>query len=409
MVRLVASRAMWLAALVLLACTWAIPRRTASGKGRPVRGPHTIEPSLRSLTSIDAPGGFALTSVTVQHRGDARWYVPHYHAKDSAGWNRTVVNSHLDRPVVCNIRFFAVGLEKTLQGFTGGGTAYLTLYYTTAESKKTHYHGFNRNETGKLHCYYMTSKGYGSEFLDSPKTDGIAVYCPLSMDSEVGEYAWAASMAPGYFCRVLSDHATHVSLHLRPTAFQVPLDYAQRFVPTDGELVAEALTEPLAARHLKVTDYFSTAGEGDGGAAAAAAVSGAGGGSGAAAAANVYRPHAVCTVQTFRNSQTGPMLYLFVSYYHRMGWRVVVYDRFGFHREFIEDLLPLPGFDYYNYTIFQMVNPMKYSAAYARQQGFGFKIYYAMEKNWGYATKTNGTMADVADQDADKARTYDHR
>ena len=31
-----------------------------------------------------------------------------------------------------------------------------------------------------------------------------------------------------------------------------------------------------------------------------------------------------------------------------------------------------------------------------------------MEKNWGYAAKTNGTMADVADQDADKARTYDH-
>ena len=29
------------------------------------------------------------------------------------------------------------------------------------------------------------------------------------------------------------------------------------------------------------------------------------------------RPHAVCTVQTFRNAQTGPMLYMFVNYYHR--------------------------------------------------------------------------------------------
>ena len=153
------------------------------------------------------------------------------------------------------------------------------------------------------------------------------------------------------------------------------------------------------------------------------------------AAAAVYRPHAVCTVQTFRNAQTGPMLYLFVSYYHRLGWRVIVYDRFGFHREFIEDLLPLPGFDYYNYTIFQQVttpfhlliipsyqstlsthpinppyehttsqqvNPSKYNEQYAKNQGFGYKIYYNMEKNWGYAAKTNGTMADVADQDADK-------
>jgi hypothetical protein len=29
------------------------------------------------------------------------------------------------------------------------------------------------------------------------------------------------------------------------------------------------------------------------------------------------RPHAVCTVQTFRNPQTGPMLFVFVMYYQR--------------------------------------------------------------------------------------------
>ena len=41
---------------------------------------------------------------------------------------------------------------------------------------------------------------------------------------------------------------------------------------------------------------------------------------------------------------------------HDYQWRVVnASDRFGFHREFIDDLLPLPGFDYYNYTIFQQV------------------------------------------------------
>ena len=44
------------------------------------------------------------------------------------------------------------------------------------------------------------------------------------------------------------------------------------------------------------------------------------------------------------------MLFMFVSYYHRMGWRVVVYDRFGLHWQFIKELLSLPGFDYYPFT-----------------------------------------------------------
>ena len=74
----------------------------------------------------------------------------------------------------------------------------------------------------------------------------------------------------------------------------------------------------------------------------------------------------------------------------RLGWKVIVYDRFGFHREFIEDLISLPGFDYHPYTMFQTVNPSKYSAEYGKNQGFGYKIYYSMEKNWGYGKETNG-------------------
>ena len=84
---------------------------------------------------------------------------------------------------------------------------------------------------------------------------------------------------------------------------------------------------------------------------------------------------------------------MFVSYYHRMGWRVIVYDRFGLHWQFIKELLSLPGFDYYPFTgalslpflrvayqtilwrsillhalVFQLVHPSKYNKAYADQQ-----------------------------------------
>ena len=110
-----------------------------------------------------------------------------------------------------------------------GGTGYLTVDFKPDWSKKTLYHGFDKNETGKLHCYYMTNKGFGSEFIDSPKTLSVAVYCPVSLDDEIGPYSYRATMQTGHYCRVLSDYEAHVSLVLRPTTFSVPLDYAQHF------------------------------------------------------------------------------------------------------------------------------------------------------------------------------------
>jgi hypothetical protein len=115
------------------------------------------------------------------------------------------------------------------------------------------------------------------------------------------------------------------------------------------------------------------------------------------------RPHAVCTVQTFRNPQSGPLLYMFVVYYIKMGWTVIVYDRFGYHREFVEELLHWSGFHYHPYTVFQLAQPDKYNDAYARSQGFDMKTFYKMERNWGY----KGKLADTADQDQDKTKTYD--
>ena len=41
-------------------------------------------------------------------------------------------------------------------------------------------------------------------------------------------------MQPGYFCRVLSDRVSQITMHLRPSNFPVPLDYAQTIMPTTG-------------------------------------------------------------------------------------------------------------------------------------------------------------------------------
>ena len=347
-----------------------------------------LGPSLISLTPIEMKKSFTLTSMDVKHRSDSRWYVPHCHDRYSAGWNRTFVHGFMNRPMVCNIRFYAIALESTLAGYLQGGTGYLTLEFKKEQQSKSLYYGFDKNETGKTHCYYMTNKGFGSEFIDNPKTIGIAIYCPISMDIEVGEHSHRKSMEEGFFCRVLSDYTTLITLKLRPTSFSVPFDYAKYIASTNDELTSEAKSIPATPRILKTKEFYEE--------------------STGHININNYRPHAVCTVQTFRNAQTGPMLYLFVSYYSKLGWKVIVYDRFGYHREFIEDLLSLPSFDYHNYTIFQIVNPMKYNNDYAAKQGFGYKIFYKMEKNWGYAANNNGTIADTADQDSDKVKTYDH-
>jgi hypothetical protein len=106
---------------------------------------------------------------------------------------------------------------------------------------------------------------------------------------------------------------------------------------------------------------------------------------------------------------TGPKLYLFVKYYLSLGWGVIIYDRFGAHREFIADLisqfspsLPLcssdtshnttlprcegegkgggeglshrqkedrgPWLRYHPFTIMQQVHPSKYNQAYLRRE-----------------------------------------
>jgi len=322
--------------------------------------------------------------MAVEHHSDGSWFLPSFHQRDSIGWNRTMVKGKLQRPLACTIRFSALGLESTLRGFERGGTGYMNVEVKNvaeAEGRKAKmgWYGFDRNETSKLHCYYMTNKDYGSEFIDNPKTLGIAIYCPVLLDLDVGEWAFKAIMQPGYFCRSLADEQAKVEVHLRPSAFSLSLDnYTDIVGPevADSEIKAEITTTPAAPRLQEVKEISQ----------------------------KDPRPHAVCTVQTFRNHQTGPMLFLFTMYYQRMGWRVIIYDRFGLHKDFVTPLLGLPGIDYHPYTLFQLTNPTKYNLDFAAKQGTDRKFFYNMEKNWGYS----GTKADTADQDQDKTKTYDH-
>jgi len=384
-------------------------------------GNFTLPRSITELNTVDTPKRFSVVSMAVSHHSDVGWHVPALHDKYSIGWNRTFAADKMLRPYACTLRFYAMGLEKVLEPFMKGGTGYLGLEVNTAthgpggkrevkedkeqEKKpagkgKTSWHGFDKVEALKAHCYYMTNKGYGSEFVDDPKTLGIAVYCPIALDVEVGEYGFRKIMEPGFFCRSLADYAVKAELYLRPTDFhlvgkdqdflQVLQNSASAGDPTVLSKAIDAAAVEVAPRELRAD--FTTL-------PAAPRLQDV-----RLAEALDPRPHAVCTVQTFRNNQTGPMLYAFVQYYLALGWRVIVYDRFGLHREFMADLAGLEGVEYHPFTVFQLVNPNKYNDEYAKAQGVDRKVFYQMEKNWGY----KGKKADTADQDQDKSKTYDY-
>lgn len=389
-----------LVALWLLGCALASRQQRGSGRRRDGEGsPHSkhAHRTVHGFETIDKGKHFSVLSMSLSHHSDGSWVVPSLHNRGSAGWNRTMIKGNLMRPYACTIQLYGLGLESTLEGFMKGGTGYMQMEVKQTKDGKdgrSFWYGFDGNELNKLQCYYMTTKGYGSEFLDNPKTLGIAVYCPVHLDLEVGEYEFRKIMEPGFFCRSISDHVVNYELHLRPSDFQILSDdvfekhpdvflnatllpdklKAQAAKVKSNQIVGEFSTKPAAPRTQFIRDTND-------------------------------RHHAVCTVQTFRNKQSGPMLYAFTAYYVAMGWQVIIYDRFGLHKEFLGDLIHQGPVSYHPYTVFQLANPKKYNDDYAAKQSTDRKYYYRMEKNWGFS---GNAEADTADQDQDKTRTADY-
>lgn len=78
----------------------------------------------------------------------------------------------------------------------------------------------------------------------------------------------------------------------------------------------------------------------------------------------------VTTIQVFKNRITGPMMSLFIHHYTRLGFRVVIYDMFGWHYSFVKDLLDTGVYDivYHPYTMLQLLLPDIFSYQYADSQ-----------------------------------------
>ena len=101
------------------------------------------------------------------------------------------------------------------------------------------------------------------------------------MDHETGSYHFHKKLVPGMFCRALSDNIGTVELHLRPSTFVVSPASVTYPKEDPSEILGMLETNPSAHRSLKQKQLML----------------------------NSPRPHAVCTVQTFRNPMTGKIFF----------------------------------------------------------------------------------------------------
>jgi hypothetical protein len=153
---------------------------------------------------------------------------------------------------------------------------------------------------------------YSIRRKDDPKTIGIAIYCPI----------------PHYeknVCSVLSGELnanTYITLILAGY-------FAARPVTVSASLrsMSSRYASPNAVKRLE----------------------------------KQTQSHAVCTVQTFQNPLSGPMLHLFSDYYLTLGYVVIIYDRHGLHRKFMKPFMGHIKFVYHPYTLFNILFAHLYS------------------------------------------------
>jgi hypothetical protein len=91
----------------------------------------------------------------------------------------------------------------------------------------------------------------------------------------------------------------------------------------------------------------------------------------------IYRPHnhAVCTVQVFTNELTGPRLYFFALYYLQLGWHVIIFDRYGRHREYLQEFFRYTvAFHYHPFTILELILPQIYNESAALNEVCSFPL-----------------------------------
>lgn len=332
------------AACALLALALAAPH---SPHAR--RAPQTLPPSLEA-TPLSATSNLSVLALHIEPHRAAPWHVPEAFASELGRRTNVSMDS-----LACHLRLYAVTLEAALGTLRGDAVLQLRL---TVEGEAA---------LDPLYCHASSSLDTDADFRDAPRTAALAFYCPVSLQQELGPTTYRSFMPRGRYCAALAACNVSWSVALRPSLadfFPAPTS-----APAPPQLAASLSSAPQLARLLAVRRAMRSG-----------------------------RAHGVCIVQNFRNELSGPMLFLAVSYWQRLGWAVIVYDRSGAHRRHLRALLGKEGVFYHPHTALQLALPR----AEDEESAPAFKFYYEFE----HPSHHPGTLADTASMDSDKTKTY---
>lgn len=103
----------------------------------------------------------------------------------------------------------------------------------------------------------------------------------------------------GRYCNPLTEFSVDATIHLRSSTFsQAHIDHILGSNTTETvevpEIKGDFHSNPAKIRRLEIEKQKNR---------------------------GIYRKRAVCTTLTFTNKFTGPLLYMFATYYDLMGWR----------------------------------------------------------------------------------------
>ena len=97
---------------------------------------------------------------------------------------------------------------------------------------------------------------------DVPKTYGVIVYCPITLDAEIGPYKFNLEMTPGGVCRALSEYPVKITIALRQSQFVINSTFYEDLNVThpknSNEIRSILYSNPVAARHLHILNEHNT-------------------------------------------------------------------------------------------------------------------------------------------------------
>jgi hypothetical protein len=348
-----------------------------------IRYTSSLPPSVKPLNSIKMRHSFSTVSMNVITGAQSPWFLNVTNAIEP--WLSNLFDGER---TACQVRIYGVldssGISK-IHSFPQSGLARLDISSVDPDERI-------------LRCVYLTDYHFAERLFDnvSSPSGGVAFYCPVLIRRD-------DKIQKSHICESLQSKSTSLTLSYpftNGTIFDLSQNSSKNFVTSPFEINPRTYrvvsSSGVSLLSLTFGKQNSTAT--------------------VPSAAHVLRlrkrvvekqaqRHAVITAQVFMNDYSGPQLYLFASYYLKMGYLVIIYDRFGNHESHLHSFMDNELFEYHPFTIMQIAYPEYFTRAMATTQDTKFKRYFSREIPGDLGSVVNA-VSDTTQQDEDKRKTY---